>query len=131
MAREIRRYSEVFKRQVIEELERCKHSSVFEAQQAYGILGDRTIHRWMEKYGREDLLPKRIRIESMKERDRLKEARKKIRDLESALSDAHIDNCLEHAFLEIACEQMGISVEELKKNNALTLSDVRKMRDLK
>ncbi|MFH1965201.1 MAG: transposase [Acidobacteriota bacterium] len=131
MEREIRRYSEVFKRQVIEELGRGKFSSAFEAQQAYGILGDRTIHRWVKKYGREDLFPKRIRIESMKERDKMKEARNRIKDLETALTDAHIDNCLEHAFLEIACEQIGISVEDLKKNNALTLSDARKMRGLK
>ena len=131
MAREVRRYSEVFKRQVIEELGRGRFSSAFEAQQAYGILGDRTIHRWMKKYGREDLFPKLMRIETMKERDKLKEARKRIKDLESALADAHIDNCLENAFLEIACEQIGTSVEELKKNNALTLSDVRKMRGRK
>ena len=72
-----------------------------------------------------------VRIETMKEKDRMKEDRKRIRKLESALSDAHIDNCLEHSFLEIACERMGASVEEFKKKHELTLSDVRKMRDLK
>ena len=65
----------------------------------------------------------------MKEVDELKTARKRIRDLEAALSDAHIDSCLEHAFLEIACERMGMGLEEFKKKHALTLSDVRKKRD--
>ena len=51
------------------------------------------------KYGREDLLPKCIRVETMEEGDRLKEARKRIKELEAALADAHIDNCLEDAFL--------------------------------
>ena len=131
MAQEVRRYSEAFKRQVVEELEKGKFSSAFDAQQSYGILGDRTVFRWMKKYGRDNLFPKLVRIETMKEKDRKKEDRKRIRDLEAALSDAHIDNCLEHAFLEIACERMGISVEEFKKKLELTLSDVRKMRDLK
>ncbi len=131
MVQEVRRYSEAFKRQVVEELEKGKFSSAFAAQQSYGILGDRTVFRWMKKYGRDNLFPKLVRIETMKERDRKKEDRKRISNLETALSDAHIDNCLEHAFLEIACERMGISVEEFKKKHELTLSDVRKMRDLK
>lgn len=67
----------------------------------------------------------------MKEKDRKKEDRKRIRNLEAALADAHIDNCLEHAFLEIACERMGITVEEFKKKHELTLSDVRRRLDRK
>jgi transposase-like protein len=131
MVQEVRRYSEAFKRQVVEELEQGKFRTAFEAQQSYGILGDGTVARWMKKYGRGNLLPKLVRIETMKERDRMKEARKRIRDLETALSDAHIDNCLEHAFLEIACERLGINVEEFKKKHELTLSDTRRIRDLK
>jgi len=63
--------------------------------------------------------------------DRLKEARKRIKELEAALADAHIDNCLEHAFLEIACERMETDLDDFKKKNALTLSDVRRRRGLK
>ena len=47
------------------------------------------------------------------------------------MADAHIDNCLEHAFLEIACERMGTDLDDFKKKNALTLSDVRRRRGLK
>ena len=130
MVKEVRRYSEAFKRQVVEEMESGKFKTIFEAERSYG-LGNGTVRKWMEKYGRDNLFPKLVRIETMKERDRKKEDRKRIRDLEAALSDAHIDNCLEHAFLEIACERMGITVEEFKKKHELTLSDVRKMRDRK
>jgi len=125
------KYSEAFKRQVVEEISKGKFSSFYAAQRAYGILGSSTITRWVEKYGREDLLPKRIRIETLKERDELKEAKKRIRKLEAALADAHIDNCLEHAFLEIACERMDTNLNDFKKKNELTLSDVRKMRGIK
>ena len=130
MVQEVRRYSEAFKRQVVEELESGKFKTAFEAERSYGI-GNGSVRNWMRKYGRDNLFPKLVRIETMKEKDRKKEDRKRIRDLEAALADAHIDNCLEHAFLEIACERMGITAEEFKKKHELTLSDVRKMRDRK
>lgn len=125
------RYSEAFKRQVVDEVAAGKHSSIYKAQQAYGIRGNATLTKWIRKYGREDLLPKRIRIETMKEVDQLQKARRRIRELEAALADAHIDHCLEHAFLEIACERMETDLDDFKKKNALTLSDARKTRGLK
>lgn len=82
---------------------------------AYGITGAETISGWLKKYGRDDLLPKRIRIETMKEIDQLKAARKRIKELEAALADAHIDQCLEHAFLEIACERLETDLNDFKK----------------
>lgn len=121
-------YSEAFKRQVVEQIWRGKYRSVAHAQRAYGIRGATTIAKWVKKYGPEEIQLRRIRIETMKETDELKAARKRIRELEAALADAHMDNCLEHAFLEIACERMDTPVEEFKKKHALTLSDVRKRR---
>ncbi len=122
------RYSEAFKRQVVEEISRGKFLSPYAARKAYGIRGTETINRWVKKYGREDLLPKRIRIETMEEKDRLKEAHARIKELEAALADAHIDYCLEYAFLEIACERMGEDPDSFKKKHALTLSEVRRKR---
>jgi hypothetical protein len=52
----------------------------------------------------------------MKEIDELKEAKKRIRDLEKALSDSHMDYCL-----EIACEQVGTNRDELKKTTPFGL----------
>lgn len=120
------RYSEAFKKQVVDEIAQGKFSSPYKAQQAYGIRGNATVTKWIRKYGREDLLPKRIRIETMEEIDQLKEARKRVKELEAALADAHIDQCLEHAFLEIACERMEVDMDDFKKKNGLTLSDVRR-----
>ena len=125
------RYSEAFKRQVVEEISSGKFSSAYKAEKAYGIRGNATVTKWIRKYGREDLLPRRIRIETMEEIDQLKDARKRIRELEAALADAHIDHCLEHAFLEIACERMETDLDDFKKKNALTLSDARKSRGRK
>ncbi len=120
------RYSEAFKRQVVGELERGKHCTMSAAMRAYGINGGETVLAWVRKYGREDLLPKIVRIETLKERDELKEARKRIRDLEAAVADAHIGNCLEKAYFHVACERMGVDPEDFKKKNAMTLSEVLK-----
>ena len=129
MGRAAIRYSEAFKRQVVEEIERGKFSSPHKAKLAYRIKGKDTVERWIRKYGREELLPKVIRIETLKERDKLKEARQRIKDLETALVDAHIDYSLERTFLEVACERLGVKVEDFKKKNELTLSDVRRRRN--
>jgi hypothetical protein len=81
---------------------------------------------WARQYGREDLLPKRVRIETLKERDELKEARDRIRDLEAEVADAHMDYSLEKAYLKVACRRLGLDPEEFKKKHAMKLSDARK-----
>ena len=115
MGKEFITYSEAFKMQAVQELKQGKFASILQAQKAYGICGAATVQKWVKKYGIENLLPKQVRVETMAAVDGLKEAKKRIRDLEKALSDSHMDFCLERAFLEIACEQMGTCREELKK----------------
>lgn len=119
-------YSEAFKRQVVEEVERGKHATVESARRAYGIGGAKTVWKWVKRYGREDLLPTKVRIETLKERNELAEARKRIRELEAAVADAHIDYCLEKAYLRVACERLGEDPEGFKKKHAMTLSDTRR-----
>jgi transposase-like protein len=124
--KELVTYSEAFKMQVVKEIGQGKFATISQAQKAYGIRGATTIQKWIKKYGAEELLPKRVRVETMTEIDEPKEAKKRMRDLEKAQADAHMDCCLERAFLEIACEEMGTSRDELKKNNALRLAGARK-----
>lgn len=120
------RYSEAFKQQVVQELERGKHRSLQAASRAYGIGGSTTVADWVRRYGSEDILPRNVRVETLKERDELKEARKRIRELEAAVADAHVDHCLEKAYFHVACERMGVDPEEFKKKHAMTLSELRK-----
>ncbi len=124
----VNQYSEAFKRQVVKELEQGKHVSLWAARRAYGIGGATTVTGWVRKYGSKELLPKRVRIETLKERDKLREARKRIRELEAAVADAHIDYCLEQGFLQVACERLGEDLDSFKKKHAMTLSDTRKNR---
>ncbi len=132
MGRSYVRYSEAFKRQVVAEFEDGKFNSIAEANRAYGIRGAATVPQWIRKYGSEEILPKKVKIETLKERDELKEARKRIRQLEAALADAHIDCGLGDSYLKIACERLGIDASDFKKKNAITLSELRKRQaDLK
>jgi transposase len=118
MKTETRQYSEAFKRQVVREMEGGKFRSVLEARRAYGISGSGTVQLWVRRYGDESILPKKVKVETMEERDELKEARRRIRELEAALSDAHIDHALSEAYVQMACERMGEGPEGFKKNTA-------------
>ena len=132
MGRFYLRYSEAFKRQVVSEIEAGKLATIEEANRVYGIRGATTVSQWIRKYGSEGTLPKKVKIETLKERDELKDARKRIRQLEAALADAHIDCSLGDSYLKIACERLGTEVSDFKKKNAITLSELRKRQaDLK
>ena len=66
----------------------------------------------MKKYGREDVLPKRVKVETVDGINGMKAARSRILELEAALADAHMDYRLESAFLETACQKLGTTAEE-------------------
>jgi transposase-like protein len=92
------RYSEGFKLRLVEDAARGKYKNLDEGRRRNGIRGGSTLTKWIKQYGREDLLPKRIKVETMNEIDELRAARRRIRELETALADAHMDYCLESAF---------------------------------
>jgi transposase len=120
------RYSEAFKHQVVSELESGKFSGPYAASQAYGIGGTMTVMGWLRKYGREDLMPKRITITTMTEQDEKKALQKRVRELEKALADTHMKELLGEAYLEIACKRLGQPVEEFKKKAAMPGSEAPK-----
>ena len=99
MGAQIIRYSEAFKRKVVEGLEKGELRNQSEARELYGIGGGSTIHRWLRQYGKNHLVAKVVKVESMKERDRIKQLKRKIRELEKAL---------DRAYFEVLCEEMGI-----------------------
>jgi len=115
---EVIRYSEAFKQQVLRELEEGKLQSIEQARRVYGIRGGGTIRYWIEKYGKRDLLKKVVRVEKPGEESELKQLRRRVRDLEKALADAHLDLKVGEAYLRIACRAAGIEdVEGFKKKH--------------
>lgn len=122
MKKEIVKYSEAFKMQVISELESGKWRSKLEARVRYGIKGSSTINGWIKKYGKNNLLNKVVIVQTTEERDQLKAMKQEIHKLKSALGDACLDLRLEKALVELACEEAGIDdVEAFKKKVDITL----------
>lgn len=116
-------YSTAFKRHVIEQLESGRFSSINEAKEHYGIRGDNTIQLWLRKYGRSHLCPKIVRIEMPEEKDRIKQLKKQIKQLQEVLGRTQAEKAINEAFLEIACEKLGEDVEEFKKKADSQQSD--------
>jgi transposase-like protein len=113
------RYGEAFKLQVVRELEAGRFRSCEAARLAYGIGGKQTVQRWLREYGKEHLIRRLVRVETPKERDQVRELKERVRALEKALCDAHLDLRLSESYLEIACEAAGIEdVETFKKKRA-------------
>lgn len=109
------RYSVAFKRQVVGELESGRFRSIEEARAHYGIGGSETVRHWLEQMGRNDLMPKMVRVEKPGEASQIVELKKQIQQLQQALGQTQLKNVLNESLLEIACEQLGTDVETFKK----------------
>jgi len=110
------KYSEGFKRKVVSEISKGKFMSCQAAKEAYGINGSCTVRNWVRKYGRTDLLPKVIRVESMNERNEVNELKRKIKELEKTVTELAISEVMHKAYFEIVCEQNGITdIAAMKK----------------
>lgn len=123
MKRERMLYSEVFKKNVVEEYEKGRYRSVKAVSRAYGIQGHDTVAQWIREFGRPELLLNQWRLQVMPEADEIQKLRKSNQELKAALADAHVDGLLGDAFLHVACERLGMTVEDFKKKHDLTLSD--------
>ncbi len=113
------RYSISFKMQVIEDIESGRFS-IHSAQVHYGIGGKSTISKWLKKYGKNHLCAKVVRVEKPNEKDRIKELKSRIKELEIALGKTQAKSVLGDSFLEIACKELGTDVESFKKKRNFT-----------
>jgi len=79
----------------------------------YDIGGSSTIQKWIMAFGKHHLLNKIIRVETMNERDRLKQLEEDNKKLKIALADAYMaKDCLE-GVIKMADEEYKT---DLKKN---------------
>ena len=109
------RYSGAFKRQVVAALEAGRFRSIEQARQHYGIGGATTVRRWLERFGKNHLIPKVVRVETPNEAERVRRLEQEIRQLKEALGETQLRNVLNASYLDIACEQLGEDVEAFKK----------------
>lgn len=85
--RPIIRYSISFMQKVVREIEE-EGLTIQSAKRRYGIAGQETIQKWIRKFGKNDLLNKIIRVETMEEKDQIKKMQEEIRKLKLALADS-------------------------------------------
>jgi transposase-like protein len=112
MRRDIRTYSESFRRQVVAEYE--AGSSLAELKRKYGIGGQATIPKWIAKYGSAGLRHKLVRIQTAEEATRVKVLEQQVEQLERALAKMTLEKLKLESVLEVLQEQQGADVT--KKN---------------
>jgi len=116
MGAKVMRYSEAFKLEVVRELEAGELESIEGARRKYGIRGGETVRGWLRRYGRNDLMPKVIRVEKPDEKEQIKRLREENERLKKALGEAHLDASLHRSWFEVACRRLGVEdVEGFKK----------------
>ena len=105
------RYSNSFKLMIVGLIE--EGHSFGAIRKKYGIGGGSTIQKWVRKYGKHHLLNKTVRIETMNEKDRLKELEAENNKLKVKLADAYLaKDCLEEV-IKLADQEYKT---DLKKN---------------
>jgi transposase len=106
------RYSLSFKHQVIREIEE-NGVGIEAVRRKYGIKGGATIQKWLRKFGKTHLLNKIVRIETMEEKDRIKQLEEEVKKLKLALADS----MLAQRSLEVLIEEANKEYKtDLKKS---------------
>lgn len=105
------RYSNGFKERVVRELEE-EHLTIKDLQRRYGIRGNVTIQGWIRTFGKHHLLNRVVKIETMDEKDRIKELEKQIKELKLKLADSVMG---EHILEEVIKEANRMYNTDLKK----------------
>lgn len=117
------RYSEAFKLQVVHGMETGRFHTQQEAMDYYGITGCGTITSWLKKYGKNHLIPKRVRVETMNEKDRIDALLKEIKVLKKVLAETRVSQVMAEAYLHAFCQEFGITdIEAMKKKLDALLS---------
>lgn len=119
MSSPVVRYSEAFKLHVVGLLESGEASSIAAVSQRFGIRGGTTVSNWVRRYGRNHLLPKVVRVETIDEQDSIRALQKEIKQLKQALGQSYMEALLYQKWFEIACRDGGVAdVEAYKKKLA-------------
>jgi transposase-like protein len=121
MTKQVKRYSEAFKLQVVSEYE--AGSNIGDLQKKYGITGGSSIRRWIKKYAKEGFRHELIRIQTAQEARRVKELEKQVQELEQMLGKVTLEKLKLESILEELEEAYGV---EVKKNAVQSSRDLSK-----
>ena len=112
------RYSISFRQMIVKEIE--EGGGLEQVKKKYDIHGGNTVQRWIKNFGKNHLLNKIIRVETMDERSKIKQLEEDNKRLKLALADAYMaKNCLEEV-IRMADKEYKT---DLKKNFGEQLPD--------
>jgi transposase-like protein len=111
MARETIRYSICFKRSVVEAIER-EGLSIESCRRRWNIKGGATVQRWLREYGKDHLLNKVVKVQTLKERDEISRLRREIKELKVAYADLAIEHKIDQKVMEVADEMFGLDLKK-------------------
>lgn len=112
------RYSISFRQMIVKEIE--EGGGLERVKKKYDIHGGNTVQRWIKNFGKNHLLNKIIRVETMDERNKIKQLEEDNKRLKLALADAYMaKNCLEEV-IRMADKEYKT---DLKKNFGEQLPD--------
>jgi len=95
------RYSLAFKLHIISEIEQGL-LTIGQARRRYDIRGGHTIQVWLRKFGKNHLLSKVVRVQTVEEKDQLKAMQEQIKKLKEALADAHMEKRILESLIDEA-----------------------------
>ncbi len=110
------RYSTCFKLSIIQEIEE-NGLSISDCQRKYGIKGGSTIQYWLKKYGKNHLLNKVIRVETMNERDELKRLQEENKRLKIAYAELSLHHKCSEVVIEVSDEMFGLGLKKSRNKS--------------
>ncbi len=111
--KEKRFYSEAFKRQVVQEYE--QGASAMELRRKYGIRGNSTLQRWLERYGRKPYREGAIYVQTAADRQRLHQLEERLSSLQKLVAELTLENRMLRASLEVQEGKRGVGTEAKKR----------------
>lgn len=118
------RYSDCFKRSVVEEIEQAG-LSIGEARRRWDIRGGSTIQKWLVRYGKNHLLNKVLRVETKEERDELTRLRQENKALKQAYAELSMHHRCSEKVIEVADELFGTDLKKSTNKGYLRFTGKR------
>jgi transposase len=117
------RYSEAFKRKVVEEIE-TGVMTVSQACRYYAISGAESLYKWINLYGMNEIKGKKVIVMSHKEENELITLRRELALAKKLLEEAEVQVIAWKSMVDAVEEELGIPVK--KKPWSQALLDARK-----
>ena len=109
----VKRYSDAFRQQVVREYE--AGTPLEDLRKKYGIRGNSTIQKWIQKFSSYGLRHELVRIQRPEEVQRIRELEARVQELEQALGRLTLEKLALESSLEVLQETYGV---QAKKNAA-------------